>query len=128
MSIICSCLCHAASVVSVPVMPLAPAVGGWTPPRAPPPPPPYSITAAAPYSALSLLPSAVLRRSQHGAGPLDAVRSLLYSLPFFCHFFLPLLSFLSAFPLFSPFRFAFDRSPFLPLPLPSFLPSCLASR
>lgn len=76
MSIICSCLCHAASVVSVPAMPLAPAEGGWTPPRAPPPPPPYSITAAAPYSALSLLPSAVLRRSQHGAGPLDAARSL----------------------------------------------------
>ncbi|EGI60395.1 hypothetical protein G5I_11373 [Acromyrmex echinatior] len=58
MSIICSCLCHAASVVSVPAMPLAPAEGGWTPPRVPPPPPPYSITAAAPYSALSLLPSA----------------------------------------------------------------------
>lgn len=76
MSIICSCLCHAASVVSVPAMLLAPAEGGWTPPRAPPPPPPYSITAAAPYSALSLLPSAVLRRSQHEAGPLDAARSL----------------------------------------------------
>lgn len=76
MSIICSCLCHAASVVSVPAMPLVPAEGGWTPPRVPPPPPPYSITAAAPYSALSLLPSAVLRRSQHGSGPFDAARSL----------------------------------------------------
>lgn len=89
MSINCSCLCHPASVVSVP---LAPAEGGWTPPRAPPPPPPYSITAAAPYSALSLLPSAVLRRSQHGAGPLDAARSLsIY----------PLFPFLFCFP--SPF-------------------------
>lgn len=93
MSIICSCLCHPASVVSVP--PLGPVAGGWTPPRVPPPPPPYSITAAAPYSALSLLPSAVLRRSQHGAGPLDAARSLsifpssLYALfPFLPLFFL----------------------------------------
>lgn len=90
MSIICSCLCHPASVVSVP---LAPAEGGWTPPRAPPPPPPYSITAAAPYSALSLLPSAVLRRSQHGAGPLDAARSLPIFPPSLCTLFpfLPLL-------------------------------------
>lgn len=80
MSIICSCLCHAASVVSVPAMPLAPAEGGWTPPRAPPPPPPYSITAVAPYSALSLLPSAVLRRSQHGAGPLSMPHTQLLSI------------------------------------------------
>lgn len=97
MSIICSCLCHPASVVSVP--PLGPVAGGWTPPRVPPPPPPYSITAAAPYSALSLLPSAVLRRSQHGAGPLDAAQSLsifpssLYAL----FLFLPLFFLLSCF-------------------------------
>lgn len=107
MSIICSCLCHPASVVSVP---LAPAEGGWTPPRAPPPPPPYSITAAAPYSALSLLPSAVLRRSQHGAGPLDAARSLsifpsslLHSLSLS-----PSASFLLFYPSFSTFRLTFD--------------------
>lgn len=91
MSIICSCLCHAASVVSVPAMPLAPAEGGWTPPRAPPPPPPYSITAVAPYSALSLLPSAVLRCSQHGAGPLSMPHTQLLSI--FPSFFpLPFLS------------------------------------
>lgn len=117
MSIICSCLCHPASVVSVP---LAPAEGGWTPPRAPPPPPPYSITAAAPYSALSLLPSAVLRRSQHGAGPLDAARSLsifpssLRALfPFLPHSF---FFFFFSLPLPPPFQF-FS----LPLALPSTL-------
>lgn len=49
MIIICSCLCHAASVVSVPAtMPLAPVAGGWTPPPRPaplppPPPLPYSM-------------------------------------------------------------------------------------
>lgn len=110
MSIICSCLCHAASVVSVPAMPLAPAEGGWTPPRAPPPPPPYSITAAAPYSALSLLPSAVLRRSQHGADPLDAARSLsIFPSSLFALF--PSLSVLLCY-LFFTLRFTFDtRSP-----------------
>lgn len=103
MSIICSCLCHAASVVSVPAMLLAPAEGGWTPPRAPPPPPPYSITAAAPYSALSLLPSAVLRRSQHEAGPLDAARSL--SPIFLSSSRVLLFSFFLSFPLFLLFVF-----------------------
>lgn len=98
MSIICSCLCHAASVVSVPAMPLAPAEGGWTPPRAPPPPPPYSITAVAPYSALSLLPSAVLRRSQHGAGPLSMPHTQLLSI-FPSFFFLPHPFFLLSFSL-----------------------------
>lgn len=105
MSIICSCLCHAASVVSVPAMPLAPAEGGWTPPRAPPPPPPYSITAVAPYSALSLLPSAVLRRSQHGAGPLlDAAHTtalyisfLLFPLPFLSSLPLPFIHLFTSF-------------------------------
>jgi len=117
MSIICSCLCHAASVVSVPAMPLAPAVGGWTPPRAPPPPPPYSITAAAPYSALSLLPSAVLRRSQHGAGPLDAARSPLYFPRSFSALFL--LRFPSPFHPFS--LFVFSSLPrFLASSLPGF--------
>jgi len=104
-SIICSCLCHAASVVSVPAMPLAPAEGGWTPPRAPPPPPPYSITAAAPYSALSLLPSAVLRRSQHGAGPLDAARPLSIFPSSFLSFLLFLSFSLFLFYFFSTLRF-----------------------
>lgn len=105
MSIICSCLCHAASVVSVPAMPLAPAEGGWTPPRPPPPPPPYSITAT-PYPALSLLPSAVLRRSQHGASQPSRCRTIVLSLssfpspplpPFFSSLYLrhPFLSFRS---------------------------------
>lgn len=100
MSIICSCLCQPASVVSVP--PLGPVAGGWTPPRVPPPPPPYSITAAAPYSALSLLPSAVFRRSQHGAGPLDAARSLSIFPSSLYAPFLPLFFLLSRF-FFSPF-------------------------
>jgi hypothetical protein len=116
MSIICSCLCHAASVVSVPAMPLVPAEGGWTPPRAPPPPPPYSITAAAPYSALSLLPSAVFRRSQHGAGPLDAARPL----SIFPSSFLSFLLFLSlSLPL--PFLFFFHPSLHRRHPFASFL-------
>lgn len=71
-------------------MPLAPAEGGWTPPRPPPPPPPYSITAT-PYPALSLLPSAVLRRSQHGA-----------SQPSRCRTIVPLSLSPPSFPLFHP--------------------------
>ena len=54
MIIICSCLCQAASVVSVPATAgRVPAAGGWTGPRPPlpaPPPLPYSIPAEAPGS------------------------------------------------------------------------------